>query len=145
MVEFWGMNTEELKTGIKTVAERYGLDFVVLFGSQATGKTHAKSDVDIAYLPPVNFSFDEDGQIYLDIVGLVRREDLDLINLRKVSPLLQKQIIDSALLLYEKGPGTFEDFVLRVLRLYRETVALRRLERDYVIGKSREYALELNQ
>ena len=31
---------------IKSVAQKYDLEFVVLFGSQATGQTHSKSDID---------------------------------------------------------------------------------------------------
>ena len=35
------------KNEMAEIAEKYGLDFIVLFGSQATGRTHPKSDVDI--------------------------------------------------------------------------------------------------
>jgi len=36
------MNLDETKQPIKNLAEKYNLEFVVLFGSQATSNTHAK-------------------------------------------------------------------------------------------------------
>lgn len=62
---------------IKAVAEKYDLEFVVLFGSQAAGHTHQKSDVDIAYFPPKFFSFDQESKLYLDVVKAVRKNLAD--------------------------------------------------------------------
>ena len=130
---------------IKAVAEKYDLEFVVLFGSQATGQTHPKSDVDLAYFPPRNLSFDQESKLYLDLVEAVRKNEIDLVNLKQASPLLLKQIVSKSSLLYEKQRGSFNEFILYVYRIYRETASLRRLEKEYVLGKARDYALELSQ
>ena len=130
---------------IKAVAEKYDLEFVVLFGSQATGQTHQKSDVDLAYFPPRNFSSEQESKLYLDTVETIRKNEIDLINLKRASSLLLKQIVGQCSLLYEKQPGNFNEFVLYVFRIYRETAPLRQLEREYVLGKTRDYALQLNQ
>ncbi|MFH1170515.1 MAG: nucleotidyltransferase domain-containing protein [Candidatus Vogelbacteria bacterium] len=130
---------------IKKVAEKYDLEFVVLFGSQATGQTHPKSDVDVAYFPPPDLSFDQESRLYLDLIEVLRKKELDLVNFKQSSPLLLKQIVNKSSLLYEKHQGSFNEFVLYVYRIYRETINLRRLEKEYVLGKTRGYALELSQ
>lgn len=38
---------EQAKKVAETVAKKHGLSFVALFGSQATGRVHEKSDIDI--------------------------------------------------------------------------------------------------
>lgn len=129
---------------IKAVAEKYDLEFVVLFGSQATGQIHSKSDVDLAYFPPRNFLFDQESKLYLDMVETLKKNEIDLINLERASSLLLKQVIDKCSLLYEKHQGSFDEFVLYVFRIYREATVLRRLEKEYVLGKTRDYALQLN-
>ncbi|MBI2100771.1 MAG: nucleotidyltransferase domain-containing protein [Candidatus Vogelbacteria bacterium] len=130
---------------IKAIAEKHGLEFVVLFGSQATGQTHPKSDVDLAYFPPRSFSFGQESKLHLDIVETVRKHEIDLINLKSASSLLLKQVIDRCSLLYEKHRGSFNEFVLYVFRIYDETAPLRRLEKEYVLAKTRDYALQLGQ
>ena len=41
---------ESKKDAIAEIAKKNNLNFVVLFGSQATGRVHEKSDIDIAVL-----------------------------------------------------------------------------------------------
>ena len=130
---------------IRAVAEKYDLEFVVLFGSQATGRTHPKSDVDLAYFPPPIFPFDHESKLYLDMVEAIRKNEIDIINLKRASSLLLKQVVDKSLVLYEKHRGDFDEFVLYIFRIYNESAPLRQLEREYVFGKIDDYEAELNQ
>ena len=43
------IDMDKIKPQIKELAEKYGLKLVMLFGSQASGKTHKESDVDFAF------------------------------------------------------------------------------------------------
>ena len=81
----------------------------------------------------------------MDLIEAVRKKEIDLVNLKQASPLLLKQIVSKSLLLYEKHQGSFNEFILYVYRIYRETVNLRRLEKEYVLGRTKDYALELKQ
>ena len=129
---------------IKALAEKYSLELVVLFGSKATGQTHENSDIDIAYLPTPDFSVDNEGKLYLDLMETVKNNQLDLVNLKQVSPLLLKQITDQCVVLYERRVSTFNRFVLYVSRLYNESAPLRQLEKDFVLNKTKLYTMQLS-
>ena len=82
--------TEVLKSQIKELAEKHGLSLVVLFGSQATGATHPKSDVDIAVLGSVNF----DRSKLLDDLGeIFQRDDIEIVNMAESSPTMMYVLI----------------------------------------------------
>lgn len=53
---------------IKEVAEKYDLEFVVLFGSQATGQTHQKSDVDLGVISRSEVDW---GKLFVDTNMLI--------------------------------------------------------------------------
>ena len=69
-----------------------GLKLVYLFGSTATGQTHAESDVDIAFLSEEAI----DNVQRFDIQERIARhlkQDVDLIDLSKASDILKVQVI----------------------------------------------------
>lgn len=119
------MDIEAIKPKIKSLAEKYGLDFVVLFGSQARGTTHSKSDVDVGYSVSRELTLDERFSMNSDLCELFGREDVESVNLKRTSPLLMKIIAQEAVLLHESVCGAFSLFRLYAERVYRETERLR--------------------
>ncbi len=81
---------DALKPQIKELAERYGLSLVVLFGSQATGATHPKSDVDIAVLSTQTFDRDKRHDGFWDIF---KRDDVEMVNMGTASPTMMYVLI----------------------------------------------------
>ena len=59
-------NEDKIKEKVKEIAQKYGLSFVALFGSQATGKTHQKSDIDIAYLSKNDLGLERESNLIFD-------------------------------------------------------------------------------
>jgi predicted nucleotidyltransferase len=97
----------------KALAERYGVRLALLFGSAATGKTHARSDVDIAVL------LDRPALSLEDYAGLShalqelfpgRHIDLALVN--HADPLFLKKITEHCRILF----GTERQ--LHLLKMY---------------------------
>lgn len=121
------MDIKALKSQIASVAKKHQLDMVVLFGSQATGKTHPKSDVDIGFTASRSMELKELFGIEIDICKALGREDVEFVNLEKISPTMKKVIGDDGILLYEKFPGSFILFKLYAFKLYVETKFLRDL------------------
>jgi len=86
---------------------------IYLFGSRVEGKTHPESDLDLAVLvdgdlPPIRLW--ETAQHLASHLGM----DVDLVNLGKVSTVMQMQVINAGKRLYcrnEKACGEFEDLV----------------------------------
>ena len=103
------------------VARRYGLDLVVVFGSQTRGRAVPDSDVDVA----VRFQRRPWGDVdrELDLIGelvaaITGDGDLDVAFLNGAGPLLLFQVACTGKLLYEKTPGTFALFRSYAARRY---------------------------
>jgi predicted nucleotidyltransferase len=95
------------------------VDFIVLFGSAATGHTHAMSDLDIG----VSVSSPEArwATIFDDLLGLFdsearRKTDLTLLNSAPLS--LRFRVVRDGKLLYVKDEELWLRFVETVLTLY---------------------------
>lgn len=125
-------NDPETRARISAIAEKYHLSLVLLFGSQATGKTHSKSDVDIAYFGQEPLSLAEESKLVIDLMQAFRTDAVDLVSLQNASPLLRYQIAGSGRAIYELTPGLFTSFFIHALRQYEEAKPLFRLRSKYL-------------
>ena len=107
---------------IKEIAEKYDLEFVVLFGSQATGQIHAKSDVDLAVISRAEFNL---LQLSVDFSTLFGRDDVEVINLATASPVLWRAVTRDGELLYEKKEGFYRHWKIYAWKIWQETARLR--------------------
>lgn len=95
------------------------LKMLVLFGSRATGKTHAKSDWDFATL------YDEDKRkacigerafAWFEVPQKlgeffeINSDEIDVVELNRCSSLIAHFVARDGNLLYESEPGAFEKF-----------------------------------
>lgn len=125
-------NDPETRARISAIAEKYHLSLVVLFGSQATGKTHRQSDVDIAYFAQEPLSLGEESKLVIDLMRAFRTDAVDLVSLQNASPLLRYQIAHSGKVVYERMPGLFASFFIHALRQYEEAKPLFQLRSEYL-------------
>lgn len=114
----------ENKKLIEEIAKKYSLDLLLLFGSRASGKTYKGSDFDLAYLSKANLTLEEEAELILALILLFKSEDIDLINLKKASPLLFYAIFKNCRLLYEKRPLIFASLRAYAFKKYIETKPL---------------------
>lgn len=124
------MNIEAYKPQIAELAGKYGLDFVVLFGSQATGRTHPKSDVDIGVI-----SHSEVDRLKLmnEMDKIFGREDVTVVDLSMASPTLMRAIVIDGKLLYEHERAMFLKWKFYAIRTWMETDWLRALGQKKLI------------
>lgn len=80
------------KKKIKEIAEKYNLRLVLLFGSQASGKTHFASDFDIAILGEKPIDIEKELEIRYEFVKIFKTDAVDVVNIRGASPLLLYEI-----------------------------------------------------
>lgn len=118
---------QEQKNSVINIAKEYELDLLVLFGSQATGKIHSKSDVDFGFISSKNIDIDNRFKIENDLGKIFKRKDIELVDMRRISPLMKKIISDEGVLLYQSIPGLFVRFNMYAFKLYIETKPLREL------------------
>ena len=133
------INIDAIKTRIETLAEKYDLSLLLLFGSQATGKTHKESDVDVAYLSSEKIAFEEEVNIDTDLIEIFKNNEVQLVNIKKASPLLLKKIVEGCIILYEKDRSIFTDLILHSKRMYEEAGPLFDLRRHYLDYKINSY------
>lgn len=102
------------------------LQLVVLFGSVAKGRAGARSDLDLAVQCDGPADVDT---LYLAIAPRLGTDRLDLVDLRRVGPLLSFQVARTGQLLFERNPGTFRQFQSLASRRYCDTEKLRRTQK----------------
>lgn len=123
------------KNLIKKIAKKYDLNFLVLFGSQATGKTHKQSDVDIAYSAKKELNYRQEyyltGEL-LRSLHLNPKIRTDLVDLNNVSPLLAKEVAFTGKLLAEITPHSFARFQMYAFKLFIESKPLFILKHKFI-------------
>lgn len=124
--------TQEFKDKIVKLAHKYNLSCVILFGSQATGKTHAGSDVDMAFISNHHIDLDKRIDMQNDFEETLHIKDLELVNARKVYPIFMKQIADKGKLLYEDVHGRFVAYKVYAFKMYVDTSPLRKMRENFL-------------
>lgn len=112
---------------IKTLADKYGLSLVVLFGSQARGKTHPGSDTDIAFFSEQPKNMRDIAEMQMEFTEKLRIKDIELVDLAGKAPLFLKRVADEGRALYEKNSGAFDKFRIYAFKRYVEAKPLYRL------------------
>lgn len=115
---------EEMKLKIKEFARNRQFLLLVLFGSQATGKTHPQSDVDIGFLSERKMGPGEIARLQFELSQKLRIKNLELVDLKNAPPLLLKEVAQKSILLYEKEPMLFANFKIYFLKLFMEAEEL---------------------
>jgi uncharacterized protein len=123
------VNTQN-KQKIEEFAKKHGLSLLVLFGSQATGKTHKKSDIDIAFISSKKLSLREVANLAFEATSILQDGPVDLVDVRNTSPLLLREIVQSGKILYEKESSTFILLKIYAHKLVMEAKPLLKLRRD---------------
>lgn len=121
--------SQNLKSSIRALAEKYNLTLVLLFGSQAGGVIHKESDVDIAFVPERTLSVNDEVRINYELTAVFGRNDIDTVNMRTAQPLLLQQIMDGATVLYEKTGLEFSRYEAYAQRRFREAQPLFEIHR----------------
>lgn len=105
--------------------QRKDIDLVYLFGSYAQGNITSTSDIDIAYLPSRIFSFHDEMALELDLVRILRTEEIDCVNLYNTPPSLGYKIITTGKIILCQKPLAREFFESRTLLDYFDLQPIR--------------------
>lgn len=120
------MITFKKKSLLKKIAQKFSLELILLFGSRVEkpGNLHQESDFDVAYLGSRHLDLMEEAQLIIDLVPIFQSENIDLVNLKKASPLLLYAITKNCQVLYEKKALTFAALRAYAFKKYVETKPL---------------------
>ena len=121
------LQIDKIKPLIKELAQKYHLLLVVLFGSQARGKTHARSDVDIAFLSSSPMDLSDIAAMQFEFTQRLHLKDIELVDLRGAPPLLLREVARQSVLLYEQDPLEFANFKIYAFKRFMEARHLLKL------------------
>ena len=116
------VSLEEIREKLKPVLEDRGLQLIVLFGSGVSGRTHRQSDIDLAFL------FDRPMDILEltnKIIRLLHTDNIDVVDLKRASPLLKYSVVKNGMRIYEREQGLFHEFYSLAFRMYIDAKKLR--------------------
>ncbi len=117
------------------------LKMLVLFGSRATGKTHADSDWDFAALYDEELRqahVQDNGFAWFEVPVILSKvfqipdDQVDVVELNNCSELIAHFVARDGKLLYEKESGEFEAFRKRALKSETEMKEVRKTLRQKV-------------
>jgi predicted nucleotidyltransferase len=117
---------EEALGRLTPLFERERVVLAYLFGSLSRGQ--AGQDVDLAILVEDAPAF----RLRRAVADCLGTERVDLVDLRRASPVLRFEIVRSGRPLYVADEEIQERFELATLREYRDTHPLRRRQREYL-------------
>ncbi len=113
-----------------------------IFGSVATGMARPDSDVDIAVLvsgkvaqrDPFRYRL----QLISDLMGALKRDDVDVILLNQAPPLLAHRVLSKGKLILERSASARVAFQVRTVSRYLDTQPMRNLYLSYLKKHARE-------
>lgn len=118
------IDTKKIKPKIEELARKYNLSLVVLFGSQVNGKTHAQSDVDLAFSFEGQMSLKDIAKMQDEFSEKLNIKDLEMVALNNAHPFLLKQVAQNSIVLYEKEPSLYARFKMYAFKRSVETKRL---------------------
>ncbi len=116
----------------RRIARRFGLSFIVIFGSKASNRKGFKDDVDIAVMAKGVLRGDVELRLVGEISHTLETDALDVVVLNFSPPLLQYEVSGSGKLLYEEAAGLFDRFKFRALQRWNDNKKFHNLNAVYL-------------
>jgi|SRR3989338_2283021 len=124
-------NIENLKPPIDNLAKKYNLSLVILYGSQARGKIHKGSDIDIAVLGARPIPFEKLIDLNNEFAEIFKVKEIDVKSLHNTNPLFRYQVMSKGVLLYGKNYD-YNSFKSYAFRDYYDSQDLLRLKEVFI-------------
>ena len=111
------LSDQQLKQIEDYLAKTLDPYLIVLFGSAATGKLRADSDIDLAYLSDQDIEAYDLFMLSQQLASLLGR-DVHLLNLNQVPTVLQAQVIDKGKMILDREPNRRQEFFILIFKTY---------------------------
>ena len=116
---------EKLEKVAPNLAQKYDLDFLVIYGSYARGKARENSDIDVGVKGHVDF--EQNLKLTGELSDSLNMDFIDVVDLNKASPLLAHTATREAVIIFERQTGVFAEFRTEAFKKFVETRRLRDL------------------
>jgi len=139
------MFTKKQQSAFAAIARKFSLNLIILFGSQAKGKTSLVSDVDVAVLPRNGLDFSSFSLIAHQLGKIIGNYNIDLASVKHASPLFLGQIAKNCQPLYEEKKGDFLSFCLMAMKRYADAQPIFKCQEKHLKQKIKKYKRELSE
>ncbi len=126
---------------LNNICFEFGLSFVALFGSRVKERKSFKRNFDFAVLAQKSLSDNKELELIGRFSQILKSNDVDVAILNFASPLLQYEVAREATLLYERVPGSFNDFRSLAIRKWDDNKKFSDLKIDYIKDFIKEKSL----
>lgn len=125
------MNILTSKPEIDHIARKYNLLLVILYGSQASGRTCKESDIDIAVLGTRPITFENLIDLNNEFAEIFKVKEIDVKSLHNTNSLFRYQVMSKGVLLYGKSYD-YNSFKSYAFRDYYDSQDLLRLKEVFI-------------
>lgn len=122
---------------LKPIIDKYNIILLVTFGSFGTPRFNSNSDIDIAFKSKEELSNDEKLNLIKGFIDYFKRDNIDLVDIRRASPLLLYEIACNGKVLYEDN-NSFLHFKLHASFRYSDTKHLRKARKAYLDNRIKD-------
>lgn len=122
---------------LQPIARKYGLRFIVLFGSAARGRAHKESDIDVGVYAEKPLTFERRLKLWLELSQTFKTE-IDLAVLNHAEPVFGALVSRDGKLLYESKKYAWENWRSYKIRQYWDTKKFRDDLARYVSRRVKE-------
>jgi predicted nucleotidyltransferase len=123
------LDIDDLSTLLAPLREPFRIQLIILFGSSVTGLRGPESDLDLAFLGDAPLDLIA---VTTDVIRSLHTDRVDVVDLRRASPLLAMEVARHGRLVYERQPGTHLEFISLAVRRYIDTKKLRDAQKDAI-------------
>lgn len=120
----------DLDTVCRRLRDDPRVQAIYLFGSTATGETHARSDVDLAVLLDGPISLGDELRMRAIAVEELHRDDVDFVVLNHATPLLRYEVVTRGRRLFSRDDAASDAYEHRAIMTYMDTEYLRRVQTE---------------
>lgn len=120
------------------IQQKHNLSLIIMHGSQVTGKTHTKSDVDIAVVRNNEKKFDL-LDLILDLKKYFKTDKIDVIDITHADPLLLFSVIQKSKLL-SGDTINFKSLEESAFFKYSDYIPYLKMESDFIMERLNKYA-----
>jgi predicted nucleotidyltransferase len=137
-----GMNPKETERKLADYAVGKDICVLYLFGSAATGRRTALSDIDIAVLLPASVAgveyFDRRLEMTVELMGVLGENKIDLVILNEAPPLLRQRVVTSGTVIYCRDEKERNGFEARAILEYLDFKPVLDLQYQYLKERLQE-------
>ncbi|OLS01552.1 type VII toxin-antitoxin system MntA family adenylyltransferase antitoxin [Tissierella creatinophila] len=109
----------------------YNIKLMYIFGSYSKGSNRINSDLDIAVYIEGETNYLIKLDILYDLVGILNRDDIDLVILNNVNEILKFQVIKYGKIIYMENLYTKVTFESSVMKEYMDKEHFRNTQNKY--------------